>query len=253
MNRPCGHCKTASNLSQSADHQLNMYVLAATAAGVGLLVLAQSAEAKIVYTPIHHVIGKKGQYKLDLNHDKLSDFILLNTRGCNTDYCIDALSAIPSAGNGVEGAKGFLSIPYAFAPKRGAKIGPNDQFSGRLLASSQSNQGTIGQWINVTNRYLGLKFTIKGKVHFGWARLTVRVLGGAFIKTTITGYAYETIPNKPIIAGRIKGPEESGNSIGHPEDVRTAPAPEPATLGALAMGASGLSIWRRKESSDSGE
>jgi hypothetical protein len=240
--------KTA-NLSQSLHHQLNMYALAASAAGVGVLVLAQSADAKIVYTPVHHVIGKKGQYKLDLNHDKLADFILLNTRGCNTDYCVDALSAIPSAGNGVEGAKGFLSIPYAFALKRGAKIGPNDQFSGRLMASSQSSQGTIGQWLNVTNGYLGLKFTIKGKIHFGWARLTVRVLGGAFIKTTITGYAYETIPNKPIIAGRIKGPDETGNSIGQPEDVRTTPTPEPATLGALAMGAPGLSIWRRKEPS----
>jgi hypothetical protein len=209
------------------------------------LVLAQSAEARVVYTPIHQVIGKKSHYKLDLNHDKLSDFTLLNTRGCNTDYCFDALSAIPSAGNGVEGAKGFLSIPYAFALKRGAKIGPNGQFSGRLLASSQSSQGMIGQWLNVTDGYLGLKFSIKGKIHFGWARLTVRVLGRVFIQTTITGYAYETIPNKPIIAGRTKGTKES-SSIGQPKDVLIAPMPNPATLDALAMGAPGLSIWRRR-------
>jgi hypothetical protein len=248
MTRSSGPRKTA-NLTDSVHHQLNMYALAATAAGVGVLVLAPSAEARVVYTPTHQVIGKKGRYKLDLNHDKLSDFTLLNTRGCNTDYCVDALSAIPSAGNGVEGAKGFLSIPYAFALKRGAKIGPNDDFSGRLLASSQSSQGTIGQWINVTNGYLGLKFTIKGKIHFGWARLTVRVLGRAFIQTTITGYAYETIPNKPIIAGKIKGIETGDNSIGQPHDVLTGPTPDPATLGALAMGAPGLSIWRRKETS----
>src|SRR5262249_29126668 len=128
---------------------------------------------------------------------------------------IDNLSVIPSGGNGVEGMRGFLSIPYASALKAGALIGPKVLFSGRLMASSQSGQGTIGRWINVTNGYLGLKFRIKGKFHYGWARLTVKVLGGARIRTTLTGFAYETIPNKPIKAGKTKGP---------------------ATLGALAQG-----------------
>jgi len=34
----------------------------------------------------------------------------------------------------------------------------------------------------------------------------VKVMGGARIRATLTGYAYETIPNKPIIAGKTKGP-----------------------------------------------
>ena len=50
MSRPSGPRKTA-NLSQSTNHQLRMYALAASAAGVGILTLAQVAEAKIVYTP----------------------------------------------------------------------------------------------------------------------------------------------------------------------------------------------------------
>ena len=40
--------KTASNLSESVHKQLNMYAIAAGAAGVGLLALAQPSEAKIV-------------------------------------------------------------------------------------------------------------------------------------------------------------------------------------------------------------
>ena len=75
-----------------------------------------------------------------------------------------------------------------------------------------------------------MKFTINGKVHYGWARLSVTNLKGKFrITATLTGYAYETIPNKPIIAGKTKGP-----------DVIALPA----TLGHLARG-SGLSAWRR--------
>ena len=48
--------KTAK-LSESIHQQLSMYALAASAAGVGML--AQPAEAKIVYTPVHHVVWKK--------------------------------------------------------------------------------------------------------------------------------------------------------------------------------------------------
>jgi hypothetical protein len=231
-------------LSASVQRQLNTYTLAAGAAGVGILTMSQTTQAKIVYTPTHHVIGKNGQYKLDLNHDKIADLTLVNAYGCNTDYCIDALSAKPSGRNGIEGARGFLSIPFAYALKPGARIGPQAHFSGRLMASSQSSQGSLGQWLNVANGYLGVKFIIHGKVHYGWARLTVQVAGRAFIKTILTGYAYETIPGKSIIAGKTKGPD---NDIEVPNASLTAPTPEPATLGILALGSSGLSIWRREE------
>jgi hypothetical protein len=73
----------------------------------------------------------------------------------------------------------------------------------------------------VKDRYLGLKFYIKGKAHYGWARLTAkRQVGNPSFALTLTGYAYETIPNKPITTGKTHG-EEDG------------------TLGRLAQGASG--------------
>jgi hypothetical protein len=67
--------RTPSKLSDSLRQQLNMYALAATAAGVGLLALAQLAEAKIIYTKTHHVIDDHNRYYyLDLNHDGKADF-----------------------------------------------------------------------------------------------------------------------------------------------------------------------------------
>jgi hypothetical protein len=51
--------RTPSRLSTALRNHLNMYSLAASAAGVGVLALAQPAEAKIVYTKTHHVIGDK--------------------------------------------------------------------------------------------------------------------------------------------------------------------------------------------------
>jgi hypothetical protein len=75
-------------------------------------------------------------------------------------------------------------------------------------------------------------------------RVSVRVLGHAKMITTLSGYAYETIPNKPIIAGKTKGPEEITQTR---DAALPATSPQPATLSALAMGAPGLSIWRREE------
>ncbi len=49
-----------STLSESLQRHLNAYALAASAAGVGMLALAQPAEAKIVYHRTHHVIGPVG-------------------------------------------------------------------------------------------------------------------------------------------------------------------------------------------------
>jgi hypothetical protein len=65
------------------------------------------------------------------------------------------------------------------------------------------------------------------------------------ITATLTGYAYETIPGKLIIAGATKGPDDA-----EPAASLNTPIPIPATLGPLAMGAPGLSIWRRKETQE---
>ncbi len=107
------------------------------------------------------------------------------------------------------------------------------------------------QWGNggkgLKNRYPSLKFFINGKVHFGWARVTV-TMGGKSFTAILTGYAYETIPNKSIIAGKTKGPDDEAGA----EQISQAstPTPQAPTLGLLALGSPGLSIWRRKESAE---
>ena len=73
---------------------------------------------------------------------------------------------------------------------------------------------------------------------------TPAVAGQAF-QATITGYAYETIPGKAILAGYTSGTADSAQ-LQAPADLRESPSQE-ASLGLLASGASGLSIWRRDE------
>jgi hypothetical protein len=240
--------RETANLSDSILHQLNLYALAATAAGVGVVALAQSADAKIVYTKTHVVIGTNHIYDLDLNHDGIADFKIDN-HSFFTDTIVATLSAVPAqANNAVVGRQLQIGSPYyAYALTRGVAIDPKQPFAGGWMAWSDG-ANRAGRWVNVRSRYLGLKFRVKGKIHYGWARLNVTV-GNSRISATLTGYAFETIPNKPIIAGATKGTDES--NVERPDAALITPVPDtpqPATLGTLALGAPGLSIWRREES-----
>jgi len=59
----------------------------------------------------------------------------------------------------------------------------------------------------------------------------------------ITGYAYETVPNKPILAGTAA---TAIAEVQAPENVNRKAGP---SLGVLAVGADGLHLWRREEAS----
>ena len=285
MKRPS---RTPSILSASLHRQLNMYALAASAAGVSLLA-AQPGEAKIVYTPAHAKVVFGQPLPVDLNHDGIVDFYLVQERNASGDRlsaCQYRHSFISSIGcsssrgtNGIRttdlrGRKFGAALPY------GEKIQRGDQFAKRnvLLGGDVPGTGTntlwYGPWVNrgkgVKHRYLGLKFKIKGRFHFGWARLTVATSLDMWT-ATLTGYAYETVPGKAIVAGKTEGRDEAdieelhayetvpneaiiaGQTKG-PEEGESRPASAtrdaptaPVSLGLLAMGAPGLSIWRREE------
>jgi hypothetical protein len=241
----------SGNLSGSFHERLGAYALAAGAAGVSLLALAQPAEGRIVYTHIHRSIGDGDSFRLDLNHDRVVDFTFQNKRyaSCTPDggicFYTERLTLDAARGNQV-----VYNSSGAAALKPGVQIGPKRAFSGgfQLMASIKSfaSHKPRGDWINVKNRYLGVKFKIKGQFHYGWARLSVQALRNPEIIATLTGFAYETIPNKPIIAGKTAD-EVSSVEQSNPASLAT-PVREPLMLGLLAMGAPGLSIWRREES-----
>src|SRR5579872_2100038 len=195
-------------LSESLHRQLNSYALAAGAAGVAVLALAEPAAARVVYTPAKVKIGYLA-YNLDLNHDGITDFQIelgYSSNPSSATADIFAFAPMSRRGNKMAHAKGRVGLARALKP--GVRIGQGDISSsaGFLVFEKYRNQGTYfrtGQWINVKNRYLGLSFQIKGKTHYGWARLNVKVTGRGIsgFDAVLTGYAYETIPNKPIIAG----------------------------------------------------
>jgi hypothetical protein len=237
--KPSYGARTPVVLSDLIHRRLNTYALAASVAGVSALCLSQYAEGKIVYTPLHKAIKAHQHYPLDLNHDGITDFTIQRSSYGNDFLHLSGVAVAWPQNNGAAGsATSDFGGPGAFALQRGRGVGPNYPFSGFVMASVQTSFGSvrvIGQWPNAGTRYLGLKFRIHGKTHYGWARLNVVTTKRAIKSVTLTGYAYETIPNKTIATGKTKGQDESNNEAPHAS--QTLPATNPAALGMLAMGA----------------
>jgi hypothetical protein len=231
-------------LSESTQRRLGMYALAASAAGVTILALEPPAEAKIVYTPTHVKLVPGTPFPIDLNKDGIVDFFLIQYYPHGSSAI--ELSACQYVSSGVWGPFCYQQIganairvtksnKWATDLRSGAIIKAGDRFNRgdvRLGAVGWfSTTGWSGPWMNggkgVKNRYLGLKFKAGGRFHFGWARISVKTAPPPQrVTAVLSGYAYETVPGKPIIAGKTKGP-----------DVITLPVDtEAGTLGHLALG-----------------
>jgi hypothetical protein len=210
------------NLSLLSEHRLNAYTLAATAAGVGALCFAKPAEARIVYTPAHVAIkANGGPFFIYFGHDGTADFGFSNKWyvGEKSYRTLNVLQSRSTNEVWMTNSKACGTLSVAAALPKGKRIGPKRDFKHNAFAvmAAAIPTGSCGVWLGQSHlqAYLGLKFTIKGKIHFGWARVKVdtEAQQRPFL-ATLTGYAYETIPNKAIIAGATKGPDEESGSLG---------------------------------------
>jgi hypothetical protein len=244
---------------------------AASAVGVGLLLTAGPASARVVYTPAYHKFcthlstSCPSTFPLDLNHDGIADFKIRFLPFSSFNPATH-MSVFPAqSGNAILGKiQGLLSGRFggpftcraASALPGGHSIGPGGRFGayqsmiGAYFFFSYGSAAApdspvsflgCGNWPNAQRPFLGLEFTARGQNHFGWARLN-------WVNRTpmLTGYAYETEPNKPIRAGDT-GPIADARA---PEMHSAPPAVatvQPATLGVLALGSAGLDMWRKEQ------
>jgi hypothetical protein len=205
-------------LNDRLNQRLLAYMAAAGAAGVSMLALTQSADAKVVYTPASRAITSGS--RLDLNNDGIPDYGFHgNFELCGTcGYFL------------VKGINFNMTMSGAQPLASGVSVGPDGKFRNGIgimidWCSCSGNPNTGGPWLGVQDEYMGFEFNIKGAAHFGWARFSVTDKGAI----TLTGYAYETISLKPIVTG------DTGA-----DDEESAEKPDAdSALGQLALGAAG--------------
>lgn len=215
----------ASGLNERLNKHLLAYAATAGAAGVSMLAMTQSAEAKIVYTPTNRTIHSGSV--LDLNNDGIHDYFFHGPFNiCGTCSYFDVLAV-----------RSNKLLSHGAPQAAGVTVGPGDKLSrggGEMTdhCTCSGHSASGGPWYGVQNGYMGFEFRINDVPHFGWARFSVSKQAAI----VLTGYAYETIPLKPIVTGDTgadDGTEERGSSA--------APELQPAGLGQLALGTIGKS------------
>jgi hypothetical protein len=228
-----------SQLSSQLHNKLNAYALSAAAAGVAIFA-ATPADAEIVFTPVNGTIAPGSKYQLDLNHDGVIDFTIENDLHLSTTPFGDDLNLVPAKGNALwQGPRELFNQITAEALAAGVRVGTGAPFvfQNANMAYASLTAFTYvsgGPWRNVTNRFLGLRFMIDGQVHFGWARLSViSDSHRQAVHAILTGYAYETEVDAPILTGQIADSAKN--------DFLT----NTVNLGLLALGWQALPAWRR--------
>jgi hypothetical protein len=210
--------KKSAEHSESVRQHLNRFAITAVVAAVGLLALAWPAEAKVVYTPVNVTISGNGSIRLDLNHDGITDFVILSVS--QVTVCGDRGGFIgytkitPKTGNGV--VVSHSSFAELFASEMA--IGAGADFYKAQAVVTQFFICSGGA--HTADGYLGLEFQINGQTHYSWAQVNIfadfsRVAG--VMRTTLVDFAYETIPGQAIKTGQTSGAAEGLDSA-NPED-----------------------------------
>ncbi|MBC8047535.1 MAG: T9SS type A sorting domain-containing protein [Fimbriimonadaceae bacterium] len=165
------------------------------------------ANAQIVYTDVDpDETYTSGTLYIDLNNDGINDFKITNT----------------TAGGGRCGSNKFVKITplnsNSVSKSAGYPAKHNSDFiinetcvwngaPNQVLRSNHWYTGIFGECYNsysghwgFGDGYIGLKLNVGDTIYYAWARLNVS-LGITSSTVTIKDYAYNSIPNQPILTG----------------------------------------------------
>ncbi len=162
-------------------------------------------------------------YHLDLNHDGITDFdISISMYGahCSTEpppYSVIINSFVSRSGaNSFGDSSLIVGLRKFISPLiTGRKINQDlitwtGNSSGTLQSSVSCNNPYPRLWSGATDKYLALRLVVGSSVYFGWLRLEAGYLKNGYSYTNLNSYiiikdyAYNSIPNQPILAGQTK-------------------------------------------------
>lgn len=195
-------------------NKLNMNTLATYSTRITSLLLLFNmmlninASAQIIYTDVNpdttvacSSAPCSHSNTIDLNNDGIADYTIA--------IYYNILNCFPS---------GTYSKKYVSVNSTGSNnlmltmMNLNDKIGNNLVFNTTSGSlrsinfslhycaGSSGSWTSATDHYLGVRMVVGSNVYYGWIRLNVSVSSSSLFYT-IKDYAYNSIPNQPILAG----------------------------------------------------
>lgn len=216
---------------------------------VTVMMFSASANAQIVYTDVNpdSTIYCAGNctlnYNLDLNNDANTDFIVTTFRVDPPQIGLETYSNVtanPLNGNAVKDTlvnSIYVSIPLQFNTVIDSTLLLNQswQTSGShslkngMYGGGLDSDTVWGLWDSLADYYLGLKLLQSGQTHYGWVRLRVDVTQ-SYASVIVKDYAYNSIPNQPILAGQTIATVITENSFASSINIFPNPATDHLTI-----------------------
>jgi hypothetical protein len=204
--------------------RLKNYLRASSTLIVGNVAFGQNLQ----YTDVNPdvILDKNsGPFEMDFNNDLSIDMTFqvasFNGSGSSTYngipftfvYNGSQVGVIPGANGGVQGqVTGSSSTFGVSALNAGDPISAANNFSSQSAVLGV--QGTVsipafnfnyainqGEFLGVSQKFMGMKFQAAGNTHFGWVRLSLDTLDAAGLKLIIHDFAYNGTPGETINAG----------------------------------------------------
>ena len=164
--------------------------------------------AQIIYTDLEPDFVSDTQntsFELDLNNDQLVDYVLQY----DEEWLALVIASNPSDQNSIISVAPWYTNPVPLQLDTEISAYPDRAVPNQGMHYETWGVFTIGDcvggevncfydWKYQGEGYLGLRFQINGKVHYGWARIRLETPAEWVVKD----YAYNATPNSPICAGR---------------------------------------------------
>lgn len=205
-------------MKKDIKNKLKSYSVAA-----GAVISAGQTTGAVVYTdvnPDQTFTSSSSFYNLDLNNDNTTDFTinLYKSNFTFTSFTFTSFMvyASPLNTNEIAASSSYYALALAANTQIGNSLSWSNTSSQLMALTFQFNtpsstfSSSYGNWINATDKYLGLRLRVATNTHYGWARLDVNTNNGSF---TIKDYAYDDANNTSILAGQLPSADLATNIV----------------------------------------
>jgi hypothetical protein len=177
---------------------------------IALLVASAVFGQEISYSsgPSFYVPVNSDPVSLDVNQDGTTD-ATFSGEWLTTDDFPSSESSIICHVSGANGAQLLVTNDYAQILSTGEVIGDSLDWGAEpvlltgenfnLLANTSS--GWLGPLGAKGQGYLGIQFNAADGIHYGWIQVCLTNTDGLPFSPLVIDWAYETVPDKPILAG----------------------------------------------------